>query len=94
MMPGGNPRNMAVHMRVKLQEFDADANGKLTLEEFEALHRSAVRDRMVDQFQHLDADGDGQITQQEMDAAGTRIGAMRDKPGGPDTSDHHGNGRE
>jgi len=90
MMSGGNPQNMPAHMDAKLREFDADADGALTLKEFEALHMSAVRDRMVDRFQHLDADGDGQITQQEMDAAGTRMGAMQNKSGGSDTKGHHG----
>ena len=76
MMPDGNPENMAPHMAVKMQEFDGDSDGALTLEEFEALHTNAVRDRMVDRFQHLDADADGAVTQEEMQAAGTRIGAM------------------
>ena len=76
MMPDGNPENMAPHMAVKMQEFDGDSDGALTLEEFEALHTNAVRDRMVDRFQHLDADADGAVTQEEMQAAGTRSGAM------------------
>lgn len=90
MMPGGDAGNMPSHMSAKLQEFDADADGALTLEEFKALHMSAVRDRMIDRFQHLDADGDGQVTQQEMDAAATRMGAMRHEPGASDTTKHHG----
>ena len=90
MMPGGDPENMAPHMEVKLEEFDANADGALTLQEFAALHTNAVRDRMVDRFQHLDADADGQVTQQEMQAAGQRIGAMRQAPAGG-AADHHGN---
>jgi hypothetical protein len=90
MMPGGDPQNMSAHMGAKLKEFDVDADGALTLEEFEALHMSALRERMVDRFQHLDADGDGQITQQEMDAAGNRMGAMKNTSSGSDTKAHHG----
>lgn len=94
MMPGGDPQNMPAHMGVKLREFDADANGALSLEEFEALHMSAVRARMVDRFQHLDADADGQITQQEMDAAGTRMGAMQSTSDESGAGGHHGNDNE
>lgn len=89
MMPDGNPENMAPHMAVKMQEFDGDSDGALTLEEFEALHTNAVRDRMVDRFQHLDADADGAVTQEEMQAAGTRIGAMGNISN-DGAADHHG----
>jgi len=89
MMPGGDPENMAPHMDVKMQEFDADSDGALTLQEFEALHTNAVRDRMIDRFQHLDADADGEVTQEEMQAAGARIGAMDSMADGGVT-DHHG----
>ena len=94
MMPSGDPQNMRAHMGVKLREFDADANGALTLEEFETLHMNVVRDRMVDRFQHLDADADGQITQQEMDAAGTRMGDMQTTSDASGSADHHGSDNE
>ena len=89
MMPDGNPENMAPHMAVKMQEFDADSDGALTLEEFEALHTNAVRDRMVDRFQHLDADGNGQISQDEMEDAGTRMSKMNGTSIGTDMEGHH-----
>ena len=89
MMPDGDPKNMAPHMAVKMQEFDADSDGALTLEEFEALHTNAVRDRMVARVQHLDADADGAVTQEEMQAAGTRIGAMGNMSD-DGAADHHG----
>jgi hypothetical protein len=82
MMPRRNPQNIGPHMAVKMREFDANSDGALTLQEFEALHTEAVRDRMVDRFQHLDADADGQVTQEEMQAAGARIGAMSLMNGG------------
>ena len=94
IMPSGDPQNMRAHMGVKLREFDADANGALTLEEFETLHMNVVRDRMVDRFQHLDADADGQITQQEMDAAGTRMGDMQTTSDASGSADHHGSDNE
>ena len=89
MMPDVDPQNIGAHMSVKLREFDADANGALTLEEFETLHANAVRDRMVDRFQHIDADADGQITQEEMAAAGTRMGNMTATTGSAGTAGHH-----
>lgn len=89
MMPGGDPENMAPHMDVKMQEFDADSDGALTLQEFEALHSNAVRDRMINRFQHLDADANGEVTQEEMQAAGARIGAMGSAIVGG-VADHHG----
>ena len=94
MMPGGDPQNAGAHMGVKLREFDADANGSLTLEEFEALHMSATRDRMVDRLQHLDADAEGQITQEDINAAGARMNAMKDMAGGAGAEDHHADDKE
>lgn len=89
MMPGGDPENMTPHMAVKMREFDANSDGALTLDEFEALHTNAVRDQMVDRFQHLDADADGAVTQEEMQTAGRRIGSMSNMSDDSAT-DHHG----
>jgi EF hand domain-containing protein len=90
MMGGGEPGNMAEMMTTKLQEFDTDEDGALSLAEFEALHIAAMRERMVDQFQHLDADGDGLVTRAEIDAAGARMGAMKDASDPNGRADHHG----
>ncbi|MCB1334781.1 MAG: EF-hand domain-containing protein [Roseivivax sp.] len=60
-------------MMMRMTEFDADRDGKLTLPEFEALHGAMMRETMVDRFQHLDADGDGRITQDEMSAPAQRL---------------------
>jgi Ca2+-binding EF-hand superfamily protein len=49
----------------RLAEFDADGDGSLTLEEYQALWLDAMRERMVDQFQAHDDDGDGLVTVEE-----------------------------
>lgn len=49
----------------QLQSFDADGDGALKLEEFQALWLDAMRERMVDRFQEHDDDGDGNLTQAE-----------------------------
>lgn len=89
MMSGGQPHEMATQMAEKMREFDADSDGALTLDEFEALHMDAMRARMVDRFQHLDADGNGQISQDEMEDAGTRMSKMNGTSTGTDMEGHH-----
>jgi hypothetical protein len=49
----------------QLAEFDADGNGSLSLEEYQALWLDAMRERMVDRFQAHDDDGDGLVTAEE-----------------------------
>ena len=51
--------------QAKLAEFDADGDGSLDLEEYQALWLDAMRERMVDQFQDHDDDGDGLVTVEE-----------------------------
>jgi Ca2+-binding EF-hand superfamily protein len=46
----------------RLQRFDSDGNGQLTLQEYEALWLDAMRERMVRQFQAHDSNGDGSVT--------------------------------
>jgi Ca2+-binding EF-hand superfamily protein len=46
----------------QLQKFDANGDGSLSLEEYQALWLDAMRERMVDRFQAHDDDGDGQVT--------------------------------
>lgn len=89
MMSGGQPHEMAAQMSEKMREFDANSDGALTLDEFEALHMDAMRARMVDRFQHLDADGNGQISQDEMEDAGTRMSKMNGTSTGTDMEGHH-----
>ncbi|TDT72690.1 EF hand domain-containing protein [Litoreibacter halocynthiae] len=89
MMTSDKGPNLGDAMKAKVEEFDTDNDGALTLSEFEALHVAALRERMVDRFQHLDSDGDGQITQKEIETAGTRMSAMTMKSGGSGMDDHH-----
>ena len=70
-------------MLSRLAEFDSNADGNLSLDEFKALHAAMTAESTVDQFQHLDADGDGQITKAEMGALSQRM-QMRGMK-------HHGN---
>lgn len=49
----------------RLAKFDSDGDGKLTLEEYQALWLDAMRERMVDAFQRLDDDGDAVVTREE-----------------------------
>ena len=51
--------------QAKLAEFDANGDGSLSLEEYQALWLDAMRERMVDQFQAHDNDGDGLVTVEE-----------------------------
>lgn len=73
-MPEGMPGQM---MQSRLEEYDADGDGDLSLEEFAAWHAAMLRETMVDRFQHLDADGDGAITSEEMNALAGRMNRMR-----------------
>jgi len=49
----------------RFKTFDKDADGALTLAEFEALWLDAMRERMVDRFQEHDNDGDAKVTAEE-----------------------------
>lgn len=53
--------------------FDADGDGVLTLEEYEALWLDAMRRQMVRSFQRLDVDGDGAVTLDEFQAPFARM---------------------
>ena len=57
----------------RLAEFDADDDGSLNLEEYQALWLDAMRERMVDRFQAHDDDGDAIVTVEEF---GERYGSM------------------
>ena len=49
----------------RFAQFDTDSDGKLSLQEYEALWLDAMRSRMVDRFQDLDDDGDAAVTTEE-----------------------------
>jgi Ca2+-binding EF-hand superfamily protein len=63
----------------RLREFDADSNGQLSLDEYQALWFDAMRERMVDEFQAHDDDGDGQVTVDEFGERTSRLVMMRDR---------------
>jgi hypothetical protein len=46
-------------------DFDADKNGTLSLQEFQALWIKARNEEMVREFQRFDRDGNGQVTLEE-----------------------------
>ena len=73
MMGSNAPDDIRKTMLARLDEFDADKDGALSLAEFEKLHSAMIREQMVDRFQHLDADGDGQITADEMSVPAKRM---------------------
>ena len=73
-MPGSMPGRM---MQSRLEDYDADGDGALDLDEFAEWHAAMLRETMVDRFQHLDADGDGTITSGEMKALAGRVARMR-----------------
>lgn len=90
MMPGSDQQALGPDMEVNLQEYDADGDGSLTLEEFEALHMQTLREQMVDRFQDLDADGDGQVSQEEITQAEQRTSTMQAMNSGSGSDGHHG----
>jgi hypothetical protein len=51
--------------RERFAQFDTDKDGKLTLQEYQALWLDAMRRSMVDRFQGLDDDGDATVTVEE-----------------------------
>ena len=63
----------------RLNEFDRDGDGVLTLEEYQALWLDAMRERMVDRFQRHDADGDGKVTREEFGRRFAGIVARMDR---------------
>jgi Ca2+-binding EF-hand superfamily protein len=64
-----------------LKEFDADGNGKLSLDEFKQLWLKARAERIVRSFQRFDRDGDAGITLQEYQRPLANIVERRDRNG-------------
>ena len=65
----------------RLKAFDADGDGTLTLQEYEALWLDARKRRMVRAFQRHDADGDGKVTAAEFNEATKYMVLRRDRNG-------------
>ncbi len=53
----------------KLKSYDSNNDGRLSLDEYEALWLAKRRAQMVDAFQRLDEDGDAQVTGDEFAAS-------------------------
>lgn len=70
------PMEASTQLQAMLSKYDTDANGTLSISEYEVLHSAMIREKMVDRFQHLDANGDGQITPGEMNAPADRMKKM------------------
>ncbi len=71
-----SPKEKQAILQAKLEEFDANGDGSLSIAEFETLHAAAIRELMVDRFQALDNDGDGLVTAEEMKAPASQSGMM------------------
>jgi hypothetical protein len=54
-------------INARFEEFDADANGSLSLEEFQALWGEITKPISVRAFQFLDPDGDAAVSRSELD---------------------------
>ncbi len=63
-------------LQALLEKYDTNADGSLSLSEFEGLHSATIREQMVDGFQMLDNDGDGQVTADEITAPADRMETM------------------
>lgn len=73
------PDELRTGLEGRLSEYDADGDGSLSIEEFEALHSAMIREHMVDRFQHLDNDGDGEVTAEEITAPADRMQRMQQR---------------
>lgn len=67
--------------RDRLAQFDQNGDGELTLEEYQALWLSLMRERMVDSFQALDDDGDAAVTAEEYTEPFSRMVSRLDRDG-------------
>ncbi|HET6469758.1 MAG TPA: hypothetical protein VFG43_15395, partial [Geminicoccaceae bacterium] len=65
----------------RFARFDSDGDGRLSLQEYEALWLDAMRTRMVRQFQAHDADGDAAVTPEEFRARYARMVSVLDVNG-------------
>ncbi|MGL5009340.1 MAG: EF-hand domain-containing protein [Paracoccaceae bacterium] len=72
---------LTVLRNAKVAVGDANADGALTLAEFQTVWASLMQPQTVDAFQHVDADGDGTITPAELEALQTNVIDRMDRNG-------------
>ena len=65
----------------RLERFDGDRNGRLSLEEFTALWADLTRPVAVRAFQFLDPDGDAGVSRDELNERFSRVVARFDRNG-------------
>ncbi len=86
--------NAAIDAR--FTEFDADKNGSLSLEEFQALWAEITKPMSVRAFQFLDPNGDAQVSKSELNDRFGNMVARFDRNGdgmlSPDDHPHRGSG--
>lgn len=68
-------------VNLRFERFDADKNGRLSLDEFAALWADLTRPVTVRAFQFMDADGDAAVTRAEVDERFSRLVARFDRNG-------------
>ena len=68
-------------VNARFARFDADGNGRLSLEEFTALWADLTRPAMVRAFQFMDPNGDGNVTKAEVDEKTSRLVQRFDRNG-------------
>jgi len=73
------PEELRTGLLEALKTYDADGNGTLSLDEFEAMHTAHIREMTVDRFQAFDADGDGQVTAEEIAAPAERMQQLMER---------------
>ena len=78
----------------RFERFDADKNGRLSLEEFQVLWADLTRPVTVRAFQFLDPDGDAAVTRAELENRFSRVVQRFDRNGdgalSPDDRPHRG----
>ncbi len=75
------PHELRTRLQALLSEYDANADGSLSLDEFASLHAALTRETMVDRFQFLDDDGDGAVSAAEIAKPARLMDQMQAKRG-------------
>lgn len=90
------PDELRAGLLGELNTYDADADGVLSLAEFETMHMAHIREKTVDRFQVFDADGDGRVTADEITQPAERMALKMRRTATPDAEGaehqkHHDN---